>query len=201
MAGVAEVMHEKRFPASQAARLENPERLVWLPPAEVIRAVAVQAGETVADVGAGTGYFTFPLSVAVGEAGKVYAVDSQSEMLAWIKGKLGQAEFSNIELMHAEAEQCNLPGSSCDVFFLANLWHEIEDRVAVLAEARRVLRKGGRLVILDWRTDVEAIAGPPLAHRIHSADVMVEMRQAGFTQVGSLEIGRYSWLVQGETMR
>ena len=201
MATVAEMMPEKRFPASQAARLETPERLVWLPPADVIRALAVQAGETIADVGAGTGYFALPLSVAVGEAGKVYAVDGQSEMLGWIKGKLGQAEFSNIELIHAEAEQSNLPGSSCDVFFLANLWHEIEDRVAVLAEAQLVLRKGGRLAILDWRTDVEAIAGPPLAHRIASADAMEEVRLAGFTRLASQEIGRYSWLVQGETKR
>ena len=126
-------MHDKRFPASQAERLDNPERLLWLPPAEVIGALAVHTGEAIADVGAGTGYFSLPLASAVGAAGKVYAVDGQSEMLARLKVKLSQAEFTNIELIHAEAEQTGLPAFSCDLFFLANLWHEIEDRVAVLS--------------------------------------------------------------------
>src|ERR1035441_5281369 len=99
------MMHDRRFPASQAERLDNPERLLWLPPADVIDALAIHTGETIADVGAGTGYFSLPLASAVGAAGKVYGVDGESEMLAWIKMKLDQAEFANIELIHAEAEQ------------------------------------------------------------------------------------------------
>jgi ubiquinone/menaquinone biosynthesis C-methylase UbiE len=195
------MMHDKRFPASQAERLDSPERLLWLPPADVIRALGVHTGETIADVGAGTVYFSLPLSSAVGAAGKVYAVDGQSEMLAWLKVKLDQAEFANIELMHAEAEQSGLPASTCDLFFLANLWHEIEDRVAVLLEARRVLKKGGRIAILDWRPDVKPVAGPPLSHRIAPAVALREMRFAGFEQLASAEVGRYSWLVQGEKVQ
>jgi len=194
-------MHDRRFPASQAERLDNPERLLWLPPGDVLAALGVQIGATVADVGAGTGYFALPLSSAVGAAGKVYAVDGQSEMLAWIKGKLDQAEFANIELVHAEAEQSGLPASGCDLFFLANLWHEIENRAAVLLEVRRVLKIGGRIAILDWRTDVEPVAGPPLAHRIAPADALREMQLAGFEQLMSVEVGRYSWLVRGEKVQ
>ena len=193
-------MHDKRFPASEAERLEDPERLLWLPLADVIGALAVHPGEAIADVGAGTGYFSLPLSSAVGAAGKVYAVDGQSEMLAWIKAKLDQTEFANIELIHAEAEQTGLPASSCDLFFLANLWHGIEDRVAVLLEARRVLKKGGRIAILDWRTDVEPVHGPPLAHRIAPSDALREMRLSGFEKLGSAEVGLYSWLVHGERL-
>ncbi|MGA9673540.1 MAG: methyltransferase domain-containing protein [Terracidiphilus sp.] len=192
---------DKRFPASQAARLDNPERLAWLPPGEVIDALAVHTGETIADVGAGTGYFTLPLSSAVGAAGKVYAIDGQSEMLAWIKLKLERAEFPNVELTHAEAEHTGLPASSCDLFFLANLWHEIEDRAAVLFEATRVLKRGGRIAILDWRTDVEPVAGPPLAHRISPTHALGEVRLAGFEQLAFAEVGRYSWLVQGEKVQ
>ena len=192
------MLHEKRFPASQAERLENPERLLWLPPADVIGSLAVHTGETVADVGAGTGYFSLPLSSAVGAAGKVYAIDGQREMLAWLKGKLDKAEFNHVELIHAEAEKTGLPAFSCDLFFLANLWHEIEDRAAVLLEARRVLKSGGRIAILDWRTDVELVAGPPLAHRIAPTDALREVRLAGFEQLSSAEIGQYSWMVQGE---
>jgi ubiquinone/menaquinone biosynthesis C-methylase UbiE len=191
-------MHDKRFPASQAERLDNPERLLWIPPADVIGALAVHSGETIADVGAGTGYFSLPLSSAVGAMGKVYAVDGQSEMLAWLKVKLDQPEFSNIELIHAEAGQSGLTASSCDLFFLANLWHEIEDRDAVLMEAQRVLKKGGRISILDWRTDVEPVAGPPLAHRITPVDALRELQLAGFKRLASRQVGLYSWLVQAE---
>lgn len=191
-------MNEKRFPASMAQRLNNPERLLWLPPADVMAALAVRPGETVADVGAGTGYFSLPLSSEVGEKGKVFAVDAQAEMLAWIKVKLDKVESANIELIRAEAAETGLRASCCDLFFLANLWHEIDDRVAVLLEARRVLKMGGRIAILDWRIDVDPIAGPPLAHRIAPADALAEMRLTGFSEFASTEIGHYSWLVQGE---
>lgn len=195
------MLHEKRFPASQAERLENPERLLWLPPAEVIGALELRVGDKVADVGAGTGYFSLPLSSAVGAQGKVYAIDGQSEMLAWIRLKLHRAKFSNIELIHAEAERRGLPASCCNFFFLSNLWHEIENRVAVLAEARKTLKQGGRIAILDWRTDVRPVVGPPLAHRITSAAALEELRLAGFGRLTSAEIGQYSWMVQGERVK
>jgi ubiquinone/menaquinone biosynthesis C-methylase UbiE len=194
-------MHDKRFPASQAERLDNPERLVWLPPAEVIGALAVRVGDNIADVGAGTGYFSLPLSSTVGAQGKIYAVDAQAEMLAWIERKLKKANLSNIELIHAEAGQTGLPASSCDLFFLANLWHEIDDRVAVLLEAQRVLKRNGRIAILDWRPDVEPIHGPPLEHRIALSDALRETGLSGFEKLGSAEVGRYSWLVQGEKVQ
>jgi ubiquinone/menaquinone biosynthesis C-methylase UbiE len=142
-----------------------------------------------------------PLSGAVGAAGKVYAVDGQSEMLSRLKLKLDKTALTNVELILAEAGQTGLAASSCDLFFLANLWHEIEDRVAVLLEARRVLRMGGRVAILDWRTDVEPVGGPPLAHRIAPAEALKEIWIAGFEQLASSEIGRYSWLIQGEKLQ
>jgi ubiquinone/menaquinone biosynthesis C-methylase UbiE len=193
--------HDKRFPAAQAERFDSPERLLWLPPAAVIGALAVHTGETVAEVGAGTGYFSLPLSRAAGAAGKVHAIDGQSEMLALIKLKLEVAEFPNLELIHAEAEQTGLSASGCDLFFLANLWHEIEDRAAVLLEAARVLKRGGRIGILDWRTDVEPVAGPPLAHRSAPASALEEIRLAGFEQLACAEVGRFSWLAQGKKVQ
>jgi ubiquinone/menaquinone biosynthesis C-methylase UbiE len=191
-------MHDRRFPASQAHRLDDPGRKLWLPQAEVIEALAIKSGETVADVGAGTGYVALPLAQAAGPAGKVYAVDAQAEMLSLLKQKLDQAALTNVELIHAEAGRTGLPALSCDLYFLANIWHEIEDRVAALQEARRVLKTGGRIAILDWRPDVEPEHGPPLAHRIESSRAAKSLRSAGFAQVAVSTAGRYSWLVQGE---
>jgi ubiquinone/menaquinone biosynthesis C-methylase UbiE len=194
-------MNDRRFPASRAQRLENPERLLWLPPAEVIVAPALRPGETIADVGAGTGYFSLPLPHAVGALGKVYAVDAQAELLSWLKQKLDDAPFTNVELIRAEADQTGLPTSSCSLFFLANVWHEIVDPIAALAEAMRVLKPRGRIAILDWRANVDPEHGPPFFHRVKVSDAMESLRSVGFVQVANAEVGRYSWLVQGEKLR
>ncbi|MGO8719927.1 MAG: class I SAM-dependent methyltransferase [Acidobacteriaceae bacterium] len=187
-------MNDRRFPASQARRLEDPARLQWLPPAEVLTIVGVHAGEAVADVGAGTGYFTLPLAQGVGPCGTVYAVDTQSEMLGWIRAKIEGAGLANIELVHAAADATTLQTSKCDLFFLANVWHELEDRLAVLAEAARILKPEGRISILDWRPDVERCDGPPLEHRLAAEDAVRELRQAGFRDPAAQHVGQYSWL-------
>lgn len=191
-------MQNKRFPASEAHRLDLPARRVWLPPADVLIAIGVQAGQTIADVGAGTGYFSLPLALAVGPDGKVYAVDAQDEMLSVLWQKRDEAAITNIKLMHAEADKTGLPESSCDLFLAANVWHEFNDRVAVVREAIRVLRTSGRISILDWRTDVPPEPGPPLKHRINSADAVDALRSHGFQNIIVAHVGFYSWLVQGE---
>lgn len=194
-------MNDKLFSVSKAHRLDDPARRVWLPPAEVLDALALDSGETIADVGAGTGYFSLPMAQFIGPQGRIYAVDSQDEMLTLLKHKLDEATVSNVELIRAEADNTGLPASSCDLFFVANVWHELDDRTAVLQESRRVLKPGGRIAILDWRADVEPEFGPPLAHRLNIAVVVDELRSTGFMQIESANVGRYSWLIQGELQR
>src|ERR1035441_245736 len=155
-------MNDKRFDASKAGLLDDPGRLLWLPPAEVIDALAVAIGDSIADIGAGTGYFALPLAQAAGPLGKVVAVDAQSEMLAIRRLKLDAGAVSNIELVHEEADSTGLPNASCNLVFMANVWHEFADRAAVLREAQRILKTGGQIAILDWRPEVEREAGPPL---------------------------------------
>lgn len=191
-------MHEKRFSASQAHRLDDPERRKWLPPDEVIAALDAQPGETVADVGAGTGYFALPLAQAVGPTGKIYAVDSQAAMLGRLLEKLGPSIPAPIELVHAEADRTGLPNSSCDLWLLANIWHELDDCAAALREARRALRPGGRIAILDWHPDVERVAGPPLEHRLAPAHAIEHLRAAVFVAIDESTVGLYSWLVMGK---
>lgn len=191
--------HERRFHASMAGKLENPERLQWLPPAEVVTALAVQPGQTIVDIGAGTGYFALPLAKAVGAEGRVYAVDAQQEMLSLLAAKLRDSAPSNIELVCAEADSTSLPPACCDYVFMANVWHEFDDRAAVVAEAMRLLRPGGRVGILDWRPDAEPDHGPPIDHRLSPDDATAILRSAGATQFTSVHVGKYSWLVTGAT--
>ena len=191
-------MHDKRFPASEAHRLDDPARKVWLPPADVMTALAPHPGAVVADLGAGTGYFSLPLAQAVGAQGKVYAVDAQDEMLAVLRQKLLDMSICNVELVHADAETTTLPDASCDLALLANVWHEFTDRSIVLEESHRILKNGGRIAILDWRPDVEREAGPPLDHRLAASDAVDQLLSSGFHLLARVNVGRYSWLVEGE---
>jgi ubiquinone/menaquinone biosynthesis C-methylase UbiE len=167
----------------------------------VIAALRVQPGDVVADIGAGTGYFAFPLARVIGQAGKLWAVDSQTEMLSLLKQKMDTEVLLTIKPVHAEADKTTLPDATCNLVFLAKVWHEFENRDAVLREASRVLAPGGRIAILDWRTDVEPVHGPPLVHRIAPSDAAREMQLAGFELLEPTEIGVYSWLIQGEKLQ
>jgi len=191
-------MHGKRFAASEAHRLDAPGRQLWLPPAEVIAALRLRSGDTIADVGAGTGYFSLPLAQAAGPEGKVYAVDAQAEMLAHLRQKLEEVSVSNVELIHAEAESTALPDACCNLVFLANVWHEFADRAAVLQESCRILKHRGHIAIVDWRPDVERENGPQLDHRLDASNALTLLRSTGFHQVTNVNVGQYSWLVQGE---
>ncbi|MGA8044571.1 MAG: methyltransferase domain-containing protein [Terracidiphilus sp.] len=193
-------MHEKRFHPSQAHRLDAPERLTWLPPAEVVKALHVHTGEAIADVGAGTGYFALPLAKAVGPSGIVFAVDAQPEMLDLLRVKLASLVKHNIRFVHAEADDTGLPDDTCDLVFLANIWHEFDNRALVLEEAQRILKADGRIAILDWRPDVEPEAGPPLEHRLSTQSTIEELAEAGLKDVTQTHIGKYSWLVQGRKL-
>ena len=190
-------MNDRLFNASTAQRLDDPERLLWLPPAMVIGALDVQPGDSIADIGAGTGYFSLPLAQAAGPLGQVYAVDSQAEMLGHLQYKLDTGNISNIRAVCAEAESTGLPDASCNLVFLANVWHEIADRASVLIEAKRILKSRGRIAVLDWRPDVEPKPGPPLHHRLSASDAASDLHPAGFVEVKQSNVGKYSWLVQG----
>jgi len=190
-------MNDRVFHASQAARLDSPDRLFWLPPQEVIAQLGLAPGMTVADIGAGTGYFSLPIAKQVGPDGEVYAVDLQPAMLAILANKLADAHAFNVELVHGQALQTGLPDCGCDLVFLANVWHELDDLGAVLDECRRVLLPGGRVAILDWRDDVEQPPGPPIHHRVPVQNVTEMLVSSGWNNVTNTQIGPYSYLVAG----
>lgn len=122
-------------------------------------------------------------------------------MLELLRQKLDDAAISNVELIHAEAGDTGLAAGSCDLFFAANVWHEFEDRGAVLKEAARVLKARGKVAILDWRTDAPPEPGPPVAHRLHSSNAVDALRSQGFQNRAVARVGLYSWLVKGEVKR
>ncbi len=153
-------------------------------------------GMTIADVGTGTGYFALPFAGAVGIEGKILAVDFQKEMLEKLRQKLlGSGAPQNIVLVEGEAGRTTLPGNSCDLVFMANLWHELDDEAGVLGEAKRLIRPGGRLAILDWRGDVDSPPGPPVAHRVPLDTLLQVLSRDGWRVTSAGNLGMYSYLV------
>jgi ubiquinone/menaquinone biosynthesis C-methylase UbiE len=197
-------MHERIFKPSEVQKLEDPERLKWLPPGDVIKALSLRPGMVVADIGAGSGYFAIPIAHAVAPeegsgsqaAGHVFAVDMQEEMLAILRQKLAQPGMpDSVRLVHGSAAETKLPGASCDVVLLANVWHELEKPDEAAREAARILRTGGTLAILDWRPDVTRPPGPPLEHRISPQSVKGTLGMDGWSCLHSASVGDYSYLL------
>ena len=189
-------MNDRVFSHIQADKLDDPARLKWLPPSDVIAALDIHCGMTVVDVGAGTGYFSIPIADWLGTSGVVYAVDPQPEMLELLKNKLQHGKnLCNIELLQGKADCVPLPDRCADLVLLANVWHELDSLEAVLKETRRLLKSGGRLAILDWRPEFSSPPGPPQEHRICDAEVCTMLHLESWVVHVNKTIGVFSYLV------
>jgi ubiquinone/menaquinone biosynthesis C-methylase UbiE len=191
------MMSNRIFNPVNIHKLEDPERLIWLPPLDVIRLLKLASGMSVADIGAGSGYFAIPFARTIEPAGRLFAVDLQPEMLEFLGAKLRTSGApGNLELIAGGATATNLGDACCDLAFLGNVWHELDDQALVLLEMARILRPGGRLAILDWRTDVASPPGPPADHRTGATDTAAVLKGAGWQVLEAVNVGRYSYLIQ-----
>jgi ubiquinone/menaquinone biosynthesis C-methylase UbiE len=192
-------MNDRVFRPSRAHKLEDPERLLWLPPRDVVHALHLVAGMTVADIGAGTGYFSIPIANAVTDSGHVFAVDLQPEMLDLLRHKLhDRKELNNISLHQGNASGLPLDHGSIDLVFFANVWHEISDLDRAFDEALRVSRPEGRIAILDWRPDCVPPPGPPLDHRISADSVSAFLAGKRCRNISDTLIGEYTYLLMAD---
>ena len=161
-----------RFDPERSHRLDAPERAEWQKPGEVVDALSLSDGDCVVEVGSGTGYFTRLISRSVGDQGKVVAVDSQERMLDALRARCDAEGLTNVQLVAAPGEASTVEGGIAEVVFLANVTHEFDDLHLALREARRVIRPGGRIAVLDWARK-ESDVGPPLDHRLSETDLRI----------------------------
>jgi ubiquinone/menaquinone biosynthesis C-methylase UbiE len=167
-----------------------------MPPDEVIDRLDLKPGMVVADIGAGTGFFALPFARAVAPAGMVWAVDLQPGMLKILEEKLQrEGAPDNIGLREGEAVDTGLPDGNCDLAFLGNIWHELDEPGTVLAELRRILRPGGRVAILDWRAGVPYPPGPPPEHRVAPSETEARLNGDDWRNVSFRDLGPYSYLL------
>ncbi len=168
------MQHKFDDPARFAKSFDDPARDGWQMPARVIDALALKPGMTVADVGAGTGYFSMRLArVPV----SVFAVDVEPAMIDHLKKRAADEKLSNVAPVLASATSANLP-EPVDVVLVVDTYHHLPNRPAYFRELRKSLKPGGRVAIIDFRKS--APDGPPAHFRFTPEQIQDEMKQAGY---------------------
>lgn len=130
---------------------ESPGRDDWQQPARVVAALGLEAGNVVADLGSGGGYFTFPIAEAVGRTGRVYAVDVDTYLLAYVANQSEERDLPQIETILAPEDGLGLPDESVDLIFLSNVFHHLPDTETYFRNARSTLRARGRVAVVEVR--------------------------------------------------
>ncbi len=169
-----------RFDAERRHLLKDEERLRWLPPEPILRAVGIAPGAVAVDIGAGTGFWTLPLSQLVGPAGMVYAVDVEPIMLEELGTLVRENQLSNVQVISSTEQEIPLSNAVAEVAIAGFVVHEPADHAAFVREIVRLLRPGGRLLVVDWHKKPTE-KGPPLEHRLAQQEVETVLSDAGLT--------------------
>lgn len=162
------------------ARQLNPERATWQKPGAVLRVLGLRPAQTIAEIGSGPGYFTLRLARAVGPAGRVYAVDPEPVILDVLRQRLEEARIRNVTPVLGRAGDPLLPAGRCDLALMVNTYHHVPDGPAFLRRLAQALRRGGRIVNIDFEKR-ETPVGPPVEHRVAREDFLLDARRAGLT--------------------
>jgi len=163
-------------------RLDGHERDQDQKPAQVVEALALKPGMYVADLGAGSGYFTRRFVEAIGDTGKVYVVDIEPEALKYVEDSLVHMHRSfEAEFILARPDNPKIPMESVDLIFICNTYHHLEDRSAYFHNLKSSLKLGGRIAIIDfYHDDRSGELGFPKHHLISREKVVEEMTDAGY---------------------
>jgi len=174
---------------------EDPDRKSWQNPQLVIEKLGDLSGKTIADIGAGTGYFTFRLAPF---AQKVIAIDIDSRFLSYIEDKRDESPeeiYEKIEIRLSQPEDPLLNNSETDIVLIVNTFHFINNRIDYLKKIKQGIREGGKLVIVDFKEGSMPV-GPSENTKIPPSTVVDEVMKAGFGEVNvDLTSLQYQYIV------
>ena len=173
---------------------DDPKRDTWQKPAELVAALQIPAGATVADLGAGTGYFERYLSQAVGPNGGVLAIEVEPRLVVYLRDRAEREQLANVTPILASLDNPRLPPAGVDLILVADTYHHLDHRRAYLPLLIRALRPGGRIAVVDWKPG-PLPEGPEPSHKLAAEKVIAEMQDAGLTLAAQPDILPYHYIL------
>jgi SAM-dependent methyltransferase len=173
--------------AAGADWLTRPERESEEHPDEALDAIGIQRGSTVADVGAGVGYFTWRLAQRVGANGLVYGEDIQQPMLDLLTKNMSARHLANVRAVLGTPEDPNLPKNSIDLVLLVDVYHEFSEPEKMLDRIRDSLKPNGRIVFLEYRAEDPSVPIRP-EHKMTVSQVRAEVQPEGYRFDKTIEV-------------
>jgi ubiquinone/menaquinone biosynthesis C-methylase UbiE len=173
--------HSRQFPPAELGELEGPDREAWQKPDMIMDALGIYDGSTVADLGAGGGWFTVRLARRVGPTGIVYGQDVQKPMIESMERRFRREGLRNVRTVLGTSEDPKLP-EPVDVVLIVGVYGELGQPVELLKNVRKSLRPTGRLGVVDFRKDGLG-PGPPMDERVDEAVVIKDAEAANFRRI------------------
>jgi SAM-dependent methyltransferase len=167
--------------------LERSDREIEEMPETALDAIGIRPSMVIADIGAGTGYFSIRMARRVGPGGKIYANDIQPEMLVKLKSRVAAAGLSNVEAVLGTESDPKLPAKAMDLILMVDVYHEFSQPQLMLRNLRRALKDDGALVLLEYRKEDPRVPIRP-EHKMSVEDVKTELTPEGFKFDKVLEV-------------
>ena len=171
-----------KFSARSMSKLDDPARTRYLPARIILVEAGLRPGQTFLDIGAGTGYFSFPAAEIVGGTGRVIAADVSGEMLEEIEKRAAAKGVNTIETRKSEEYDVLIEQETIDTALMAAVLHEIDDKERFVTMAAKVLKPGGSLSIVEWVKKIMNM-GPPVEDRLEINETAGLLARAGLTVV------------------
>jgi ubiquinone/menaquinone biosynthesis C-methylase UbiE len=164
-------------------------------PQKNIEQLGIQEAGTVADLGAGSGFYTMEAAKAVGPNGRVFAIDIQQDLLSRLKNLAHQSKIHNIEVLHGNIETLNgtrLREESIDVVIVANVMFQLDSKEGLVDEAKRILKSSGRVLVVDW-TESFGGMGPQPESVFNQSEAKALFEKKGFSFVSGIVAGDHHY--------
>jgi ubiquinone/menaquinone biosynthesis C-methylase UbiE len=174
------IMAERKFDPQKLQKLNNPQRLIDIPPDDVWQKLNIQNPGVLVEIGAGTGFFSIAF-LQKAKASTLYACDLSDIMIDWVKENVSP-RYPQIVPLKTEEHAVPLDDGTADLVFMINVHHELEDPALTLGEANRITKPEGKIFIVDWKKE-DMPEGPPTRIRYLPEHVKEQLRQAGFKGV------------------
>ncbi len=166
----------------------------FINPSSVVAEMGLRKGQTVADLGCGSGFYVLPAAQLVGDSGQVYAVDIQESKLAATMSAARQYGLKNVQILKADLDQpaLELPEGSCDAVIMASILHEISSRDMLLKNAYRILKTGGKVLAVEWKKEITPI-GPAMEVRISKDELEKLLNSKGLYKDKDIHADSYHY--------